>query len=104
MLDVFIFVLLLAGFLLAGVAAGMIERLLGTTGNDLAHAIFRSMVGLGDAERGDRLTQLIVERKFAYERIILRILQRPGLLAANVGTWGSTAIEFLAGLVNAKQK
>ncbi|MBI3866042.1 MAG: hypothetical protein HY290_29545 [Planctomycetia bacterium] len=89
---------------LLGRICDAVERLLATGANEAALAMYRAMVGLGDAQRGDPLHQSIAERKFAYERPIVKILQRPGLLAANVATWGATALEFLAGLVNAKQK
>ncbi len=70
---------------------------------DLANNLYRATMGFNDAERGAIIADTLVARRFTYEQDFIDILHTPGLLA-NVNTWGRTAIELLARLVEAKQR
>lgn len=65
-------------------------------------AMFRALAGLTDSARGNAVAAAIVDRRFVYEDDLIEFLG-PELILANVGTWGETAIGFLAKLVEAKQ-
>ncbi len=70
---------------------------------DLAHDVYRAALGLTNAERGELIADALVARRFSYERDLINLLHTPGLLQ-RVDTWGGTAIELLARLVEAKQR
>jgi hypothetical protein len=70
---------------------------------DLANDLYRATMGFNDTERGAIIAETLVERRFIYERNFIDILHTPALLG-NVDTWGRTAIELLARLIESKQR
>ncbi|MEX2119726.1 MAG: hypothetical protein WD847_09035 [Pirellulales bacterium] len=69
-----------------------------------AHAVYRAIAGFTVSVRGDAIAEVLVSRRFVFGDDLINILHTPGLIAGNVGTWGKTAIEFVAKLVEVKQR
>ncbi|HEX4129569.1 MAG TPA: hypothetical protein VHZ24_05965 [Pirellulales bacterium] len=70
---------------------------------DMAHDVYRTTLGLANTQRGELIADALVARRFSYERDLINLLHTPSLLQRG-DTWGGTAIELLARLVEAKQR
>lgn len=71
---------------------------------DVAHEFFRAAAGLTIPFRRKAIAELLVQRRLGPGRGIIDVLRGPQLIVENLDTWGVTSIEFLAGLVEAKQR
>ena len=71
---------------------------------DEAIPIFRAVVGLDSATRGEQMFNALVRRHSLLQRSIEELLQVNGLLTAHVGTWGATIAEFFGRLLAAGQE
>lgn len=70
----------------------------------VAHQVFRSLAGFTDARRGGAISDAFVKGRFVLGMDLFEVLEIPGILSSNPMTWGKTALEFLAALVEAQQR
>lgn len=80
-----------------------ITELLAQGATDLGCRVFRAILGMDDAERGSTVAAALTSRRLHFQRNLLKVLETHDLLL-NLESWGRTAIELLAALVEAKQR